>query len=298
MKKGLKKPPRYVKTAFGNNKETLIKKYPAFIICRILLFILIKYISLNILFSFFQTVMEGFEGSKHVETKTASYDLVTEYDKKTEMFLINTLTEAFPDHKFIGEETMAKAKLTDAPTWVIDPIDGTTNFVHGVSYCCISVGLAVEREVVLGVVCCPPLNQTFSAIKGKGAFLNGRPIHTSKAEELKDSLMALEISLAARPKLTDLFMKRYKTFVTQVQGLRSFGCAEMTLCLVAQGVLDGYQVEYLWPWDVAAGSIIVSEAGGSVLDIDGGKFDFEKGRVIAAGTKKLAEAIVEQLKVD
>lgn len=241
-------------------------------------------------------VLKGFEGTKHVDTKSASWDLVTEYDSKTEELLIKTLSEAFPDHKFIGEETASKTKLTDEPTWIIDPIDGTTNFVHGIPYCCISIGLAISREVVIGIVSCPPLNQIFTAIKGRGAFLNGKPIHVSKAEELQNAVMGYEFSLGSRPELRELFINRYRALVAKAQGMRSFGSSQMQLCLVAMGSLDAYQVEFLWPWDVAAGSLIVTEAGGTVIDIDGGKFDCEKSRIIATSTKKLAEEIVEVLR--
>lgn len=98
---------------------------------------------------------------------------------KVEAHLINSLKETFPEHKFLAEETMSNEKMTDTPTWVIDPIDGTTNFVSGFPYCAIAVGLAVKREVVLGIVSSPPLDQTFTAIKGKGAFLNGTRIQVS-----------------------------------------------------------------------------------------------------------------------
>ncbi|CAH1402408.1 unnamed protein product [Nezara viridula] len=241
-------------------------------------------------------VLEGFQGTKNVKTKTASWDLVTEYDRKTEELLIKTLSKAFPDHKFIGEETASKTKLTDEPTWIIDPIDGTTNFVHGIPYCCIAIGLAISREIVIGIVCNPALNQTFTAIRGRGAFLNGQPIHVSNAEELKNAVLAFEFSLAARPEVQEVFINRYRALVTKAQGMRSFGCAQMQLCQVASGLLDAYYVEFLAPWDVAAGSLIVTEAGGTVIDTDGGKFDCVKSRLVATGTKKLAEEIVEILR--
>lgn len=238
-------------------------------------------------------VLQGFEGTKNVTTKSASWDLVTEYDRKTEELLITALSKAFPDHKFIGEETASKAKLTDEPTWIIDPIDGTTNFVHGIPYCCIAIGLAINREVVIGIVCSPPLNQTFTAIRGRGAFLNGKPIHVSDAEELQNALVGYEFSIASRSEVRELFINRYRALVAKAQGLRTFGCAQIQLCQVAMGSLDAYQVEFLQPWDVAAGSLIVTEAGGTVIDVDGGKFDCEKSRIIATSTNKLAEEIVE-----
>ncbi|BES93495.1 Inositol(Myo)-1(Or 4)-monophosphatase [Nesidiocoris tenuis] len=240
-----------------------------------------------------EIVTTGFEGTKNVEEKSASYDLVTEFDRKTEDFLIATLSKAFPHHKFIGEETTAQIKLTDAPTWIIDPIDGTTNFVHCFPHSAISVALAVNREIVIGVVCNPMLVQTFTAIKGKGAFLNGKPIRASTATELRDAVVGFEISLASKPEYLDKFVKRYRSCVAQAQGMRCLGSAQLSLCMVAQGAWDAYHVEYLYPWDVAAGSLIITEAGGCVMDIDGGEFNCETGRIISAGTKSLAEKLVD-----
>lgn len=239
-----------------------------------------------------EIVLKGFEGAKNVEAKSASYDLVTEFDQNTEMYLIQTLSEALPGFKFIGEETTGKIKLTEEPTWIIDPIDGTTNFVHGFPHSAISVGLSVGKEIILGVVCNPMLDQTFTAVKGQGAFLNGKPIQASKAQELHEALVGIEMSQAQNPKYTETFSKRYISSVTQCQGVRCLGSAQLSLCMVALGAWDAYHVEYLYPWDMAAGSIIITEAGGAVIDIDGGKFDVETGRIITAGTEVLARKLV------
>ncbi|XP_008474632.1 inositol monophosphatase 1-like, partial [Diaphorina citri] len=126
-----------------------------------------------------EIVVEGFNSIKNIETKTTSWDLVTEYDKKVEKTLISRIQNHFPTHKFIGEETSSTTVLTNDPTWIIDPIDGTLNFVHRFPHSCISVAFAVERELVIGIVYNPMLQQMFTAQKGKGAFLNGKRIHTS-----------------------------------------------------------------------------------------------------------------------
>ncbi|KAF6205798.1 hypothetical protein GE061_019972 [Apolygus lucorum] len=245
-----------------------------------------------------EIVIKGFEGSKTVEEKSSSYDLVTEFDKKTEVYIIETLSKAFPDHKFIGEETSSTCKLTNAPTWIIDPIDGTTNFVHSFPHSAISVALAVEKEMVIGVVCNPMQDQTFTAIKGKGAFLNGKPIHVSATTELKDAVVGFEISLASAPAIRDKFVKRYRSCVAQTQGMRCLGSAQLSLCMVALGAWDAYHVEHLFPWDLAAGSLIITEAGGTIMDIDGGVFDCETGRIITASTESLARKLVDVFEVD
>ncbi|XP_073984994.1 uncharacterized protein isoform X2 [Rhodnius prolixus] len=243
-------------------------------------------------------VLKGFETTKTVELKSASCDLVTEFDRNTELLLIQTLSQAFPDHKFIGEETTGRIKLTEQPTWIIDPIDGTTNFVHGYPHCAISVGLSVDKVIIIGAVCNPIMKQQFTAIKGRGSFLNGVKLSTSKVEELKEALVGLEISIGAFPGLAELFTKRYRSCIPRVQGIRSLGSAQLSLCMVASGVWDAYHVEYLYPWDMAAGSLIITEAGGSVLDVDGSNFDVEYGRCIAAGTESLARKLVEVFRVD
>lgn len=245
-----------------------------------------------------EIVQKGFESSKTVDIKTASWDLVTEFDTQTEMLLIQFLSKAFPDHKFIGEETAEKNKLTEEPTWIIDPIDGTMNFVHGYPQCAISVGLSVGKEIVIGVVCNPMMKQLFTAIKGRGSFLNGQKLMASKVEELKKALVGYEISIGSVSTLTELHVKRYKSCVSQIQGIRSLGCAQLSLCMMALGAWDAYHVEFLYPWDLAAGSLIITEAGGCIIDVDGGKFDVETGRCIAAGTESLAKKLVDVFKVD
>ncbi|XP_014258776.1 inositol monophosphatase 2-like [Cimex lectularius] len=242
-----------------------------------------------------EIVLEGHESSLEVMTKTSKFDLVTIYDKRTEEFLIKALKDAFPDHKFIGEETTANNKLTEEPTWIIDPIDGTTNYIHGYPHIGISLALAVNKEIIIGIVSNPLLKQTFTAVKGRGAFLNEKQIHASKSTELQSSLIGLEVSVGSIPKYTEEYCQKYKNIVTQIQGVRSLGSAELGLCMVGWGVWDGYHVNHLQSWDVAAGSLIITEAGGCVLGVDGGKFNCETGGIIAAGTEKLCKLLVELL---
>lgn len=136
---------------------------------------------------------EGSIGKKNVVTKTAFYDQVTEYDSRIEDMLFKGLAAKFPDHKFIGEETAAAEdkipELTDAPTWIIDPIDGTTNFIKKIPHCCISVGLAVNKELVVGIIYNPIANELFTARKGHGAYLNGERIHVSGVDQVSCKLL-------------------------------------------------------------------------------------------------------------
>lgn len=235
--------------------------------------------------------------NKKIETKVADWDLVTQYDKKVEEILINNLMKEFPNHKFIGEETVSKTKclpeLTNTPTWIIDPIDGTTNFVHAFPFTCISIALTVNKELQLGIVYNPILEQLFTARKGCGAFLNGKPIKTSKVPDLEHSLLCLEASFAAIENIRDIILGRLEAFVSIAHGIRTMGSAALTLCYIAMGAAEAYHSDNLMPWDVAAGVIIIQEAGGAVIDTNGGEFNVMSPRVVAVGNPKLGYDLVK-----
>ncbi|XP_017784533.1 PREDICTED: inositol monophosphatase 3-like [Nicrophorus vespilloides] len=238
----------------------------------------------------------------NIETKdNKTWDLVTQYDRKIEDILIKQIKNKFPDHKFIGEEECSiagrKPILTDDPTWIIDPIDGTANFVRSFPITCISVGLTINKIQTIGIIFNPYMNELFTAIKGKGAYLNGRRISTSQQSEISKSVMNYELSLAKNHELRELYMKRFKNLMTAIQGIRSLGCAALGLCYVALGTTDIYQCDGLQPWDAAAGVLIVREAGGYVCDSSktflGQEFDLMNPNFLAASTKKLAMQVID-----
>ncbi|XP_057327438.1 inositol monophosphatase 1-like [Microplitis mediator] len=241
------------------------------------------------------------QGGKNIETKAGDWDLVTQYDKKIEQILIDGLAKEFPTHKFIGEETVSKTnvlpKFTDAPTWIIDPIDGTTNFVHSFPHSCISIALAVNRELEIGIVYNPVLEQLFTARRGRGAYLNGKPIKTSDVSELRHSLVCLEASYATIEDTRDIILGRLEAFVTLAHGIRTLGSAALTLCYVAMGAADVYHTDNLYPWDVAAGVLLIREAGGHVVDTSGDDFDLMKPRVLAMGNRKMTPELVKLIKL-
>ncbi|XP_046669886.1 inositol monophosphatase 1-like [Homalodisca vitripennis] len=239
---------------------------------------------------------EGFKKTKKVTTKTSSSDLVTEYDKRIESLIIDEILKTFPTHKFIGEETASAEGLTNDPTWMIDPIDGTNNFVHGDENCVISIALAVNQVLEIGIVYSPIKDQLFSAKKGNGSWLNGKPIHVSDVTDIKQSLLGFEVSLAGIPKIKETVLKRLAAIVSQAHGVRAIGTCALSLCYVAQGAWDAYQVDYLYCWDYAAGALIVQEAGGTVISTDGSPFEIMKRRIIAASSKQLADQLVTVLK--
>ncbi|XP_076676521.1 uncharacterized protein LOC143373279 [Andrena cerasifolii] len=248
-----------------------------------------------------QVIRDAIQGCKRVETKAGDWDLVTQYDKKMEEILINGISEEFPKHKFIGEETVSSTnhlpELTDDPTWIIDPIDGTTNFVHSFPFTCISIALTVKKELEIGIVYNPVLEQLFTARRGSGAFLNGKPIKSSKVERVEQSLLCLEVSYATIADIRDTILGRLEACVSVAHGIRTMGSAALTLSYVAMGAAEAYHTDNLMPWDVAAGVLIIREAGGAVIATNGGEFDVMAPKLVAAGNRRLADELVKLIKI-
>ncbi|KAL1235645.1 Inositol monophosphatase ttx-7 [Trichinella pseudospiralis] len=237
-------------------------------------------------------------GAVNVMTKTSDVDLVTDVDQKVEQVLVDGIRSKFPDHQFIGEESTAMGKkgtFTDAPTWIIDPIDGTTNFVHKVPYVCISIALYMKKEPRIGIVYNPILEELFTARKGLGAFRNGFPIQSSNTTVLNKALLLLTFGVQNRfslPNAVDVYLQNNKRIVEQgIRGHRSFGSAALNMCYVALGCADAYIEFGLHCWDIAAGRLIVEEAGGLVIDPSGGPIDIMARRVLACSTAELGKAI-------
>lgn len=199
----------------------------------------------------------------------------------------------FLSHRFVAEETACSNPLTAEPTWIIDPIDGTINFVKKLHFVCISVALVVDEELNMAFLYNPTLNELYTARRGQGAFLNGKKIEASKLEDLSRCVLAHEVSLGCVPNFLPKYMERATEFVRRSIGVRAIGSAALTLGYVAHGVIDAYNIEDLKPWDIAAGALVVEEAGGVVVDVSGGKYNIMKPNIIAAGNKKLAEEIRE-----
>ncbi|KAI5559911.1 hypothetical protein Peur_070414 [Populus x canadensis] len=244
-----------------------------------------------------EIIREGFYQTKHVEHK-GLVDLVTETDKACEDLIFNYLKQQHPSHKFIGEETTAACgitELTDEPTWIVDPLDGTTNFVHGFPFVCISIGLTIGKVPTVGVVYNPIMDELFTGVHGKGAFLNGKPIKVSSQSELVKSLLATEAGTKRDKSTVDATTNRINSLLFKVRSLRMTGSCALNLCGIACGRIDlFYETGYGGPWDVAGGAVIVKEAGGIVYDPSGKDFDITSQRV-AASNPLLKEAFVEVL---
>ncbi|XP_047947922.1 inositol monophosphatase 3-like [Salvia hispanica] len=246
-----------------------------------------------------EIIRSGFYGAKQVENK-GEVDLVTETDKKCEELISTFLKKQYPDHMFIGEETVAAGgnmELTNEPTWIVDPIDGTFNFVHGYPFVCVSIGLTIGKIATVGVVYNPIMDELFTAVRGKGAFLNGKPIRVSSQDELVKSLLAAEVIASHEKSVVDASTNQINSLLFKVRSLRMSGSCALDLCGIACGRLDlFYLVGFGGPWDVAAGAVIVSEAGGLVFDPSGKDFDITAQRV-AASNPLLKDAFVGALQL-
>jgi len=231
---------------------------------------------------------------KSVQTKSSAVDFVTETDQEVEKLLIGQIASNFPDHKFIGEESTAegqKIELTDAPTWIIDPIDGTTNFVHGYPNVCISIGLVVNKVTEVGIIYNPVLEQLFTARRGLGAFYNGTAIKVSDKKDLSEALMSLEYGSSRDPEKMRIIKENVSRLYPLVHGIRSMGSAALNMANVALGGIDAYFEFGIHAWDMAAGEIIVREAGGTVMDPTGAPFDLMSGKVLCAASEGLAQQL-------
>ncbi len=194
-------------------------------------------------------------------------NLVTEVDKKAEQIIIGRIKEKYPDHDFLGEES-GSAKITSDYRWIIDPLDGTINYTHGVPVICVSIALEHNGEIEVGVVYDPNLNELFTAEKGKGARLNNQKIQVSKTTRLIESLIVTGFPYDIRDN-PDPVLSHFRNFLTEAQALRRPGSAAMDLCYVSAGRFDGFWEGLLNPWDMAAGVLMVTEAGGKWTDFRG-----------------------------
>jgi len=213
-------------------------------------------------------------------THKGEINLVTEMDMRSERIIVEILHSFFPDHGIIAEEETNILKKS-AFTWIIDPLDGTTNYAHG--YPCFSVSIALEHEedVVLGVVYDPMRDELFSAQRGRGAELNGRPIRVSNVDRLLLSLLATGFPYDRKTSEKNN-LKYFREFLMASQEVRRDGSAALDLCSVACGRFDGFWELKLKPWDVAAGSIIVREAGGVISNFSGNKFSLHEEETLAS----------------
>jgi myo-inositol-1(or 4)-monophosphatase len=235
-----------------------------------------------------EVLRKGFGWQQSVRYK-GEVDLVTEIDEQAEQVIREILLGAFPAYGMLAEEGGTLVGEEDA-RWIVDPLDGTTNYAHGLSLFCVSIALQRAGEVVLGVVHDPMREETYVAERGGGASLNGDPTRVSDTEQLIQALIAtgFPYDRAQMPEALDLFGR----FAAITRGMRRLGSTALDLCYVAAGRLDGYYERGIWAWDIAAGSLILEEAGGKVTDYRGGILDLE-GREIVASNGRLHSAMTK-----
>lgn len=217
-------------------------------------------------------------------------DLVTNADIASEKLIVGQILDAFPDDSFLAEEGTGADTLEPAGRrWIIDPLDGTTNYAHGYPMYAVSIALEVEGEVQVGVVYVPVLDEMFAAIKGQGAMLNGAPARVSDTDQLIDSMLCT--GFAYDPDIRPLNESHWSSFLERSQAVRRDGAAALDLCYVACGRYDGFWERELSPWDVAAGALLVCEAGGTTSNYNGNRLDIYAREAVASNGRIHAQML-------
>ncbi len=219
-------------------------------------------------------------------------DFVTEVDEAAEQAIIEVLRTAYPDHAILAEESGASANLHDENenVWIIDPLDGTTNFIHGFPQYCVSIALQQRGQITQAVVYDPTRNDLFTATKGAGAYLNEKRIRVTKRDKINDALIGTGFPYRAGDNI-DEYMKMFKIMTQSCAGLRRPGSAALDLAYVACGRLDGFFEKGLKPWDLAAGSLLITGSGGIVGTFEGESDYLYKGDILAGTPKVFAQMV-------
>jgi myo-inositol-1(or 4)-monophosphatase len=232
-------------------------------------------------------------GKQHSINLKGRIDIVTEVDHQAEQYLVEQIYAAFPEHTIFAEES-GHLQGKDGACWYIDPLDGTTNYAHAVPFFSVSIAYAEEGVIQLGTVYDPMRDECFSAEHGQGAWLNGEPIHVSENEEMLRSLLTTGFPYD-HPSALKNNLDSFAHFTRLSQGVRRMGSAALDLSYVAAGRFEGYWEQTLSPWDMAAGALIVREAGGRVTNIYGDENLFSPPYSVAAGNPAIHEKLIQGL---
>ncbi|MCY2962184.1 MAG: inositol monophosphatase family protein [Planctomycetota bacterium] len=227
-------------------------------------------------------------GEKFTVSEKGPADLVTEADVAAQNAIFALLQQRFPEHGFLGEEGLKEPSGAGDFRWIIDPLDGTSNYVHRFPYYCVSIALEQAGELITGVIYDPTRKEMFAAEKGRGATVNGKPLKTSRFSRLKDSMVIA--SFPPGVKVDSVPIRRFLHILEKAQTVHRSGSAALNLAYVAAGRLDGYWSTSLKAWDMAAGALIVAEAGGKVTKMSGASLDLSVQDMLATnGTAMHAE---------
>jgi myo-inositol-1(or 4)-monophosphatase len=227
----------------------------------------------------------------HIEKK-GTIDLVTEIDREVERMFRALIAHRFPDHVVLAEEFSAPVERDRVArhTWIFDPVDGTTNYAHGLPIFCSAASLEIDGRPVVAAVYDPSRRELFTAQRGQGAWLNGVPMRVSAAGALIDALLCTGFPYSVQQDAREL-LDLFGEFLRRARAVRRLGSAQIDLCYVAAGRLDGFWEAKLNPWDVSAGALLVEEAGGMVTDLSGGVFSSRAGQIVASNGRIHAQMI-------
>jgi myo-inositol-1(or 4)-monophosphatase len=244
-----------------------------------------------------EELKSGFTLEKEIQEKTGHHDLVTQYDSLSEKTILNLLKSKFPTHGFITEESGEIGTMKETIIWCIDPLDGTWNFAHNIPTFSISIAALFLSEPIIGIIYHPLLSELFVAEKGKGASLNGKSIHVSSVDYLLKAGLSFGLSLHAKEDLPWV-VDRIRDLTKQHIMIRRTGSAALDLAYVAAGRLDGFFEPALNNWDVAAGALLVKEAGGTITTLDGEKLNFRKKQSILGANKHIHKQLLTFFKLN
>ncbi|MEG3753984.1 inositol-1-monophosphatase [Psychromonas arctica] len=238
-----------------------------------------------------KVIVKGYENLESVEVEEKSLnDYVSSVDKEAELAIIGTLRKSYPDHSFVAEESgIDNGKDTDHQ-WIIDPLDGTTNFIRGIPHFAVSIALKIKGRTEVGIVFDPIRNELFSAVRGQSAQINGYRTRTSSVPKLTGTLLATGFPFKQKYNL-ETYLNIFQDFFNDVADMRRGGSAALDLAYVAAGRMDGFWEFGLKPWDIAAGELLLKESGAMMTDFSGGNDYFKSGDVVAANPKLLKEML-------
>lgn len=240
-------------------------------------------------------IVKGFEKRDELTTESkGNNDFVTLIDKEAEQAIINKIQQSYPEHSFIGEEG---GKVEGDPdfTWIIDPLDGTTNFIKGIPHFAVSIALLHKGRLDQAVVFDPIRGELFTASRGAGAQLNGYRIRATKPRDLSNTVLATALPFKQREQLP-VYLESMQNIFAECGDIRRCGSAALDMAYVAAGRYDGYWERGVKAWDIAAGELLVRESGGLVTDFNGGNDPMHKGEIVA-GSPKIVQALVKHLKL-